>query len=127
MDILRDGKDGIVVTYGGMAGKALEISARLAKEGLLVAVVNMPCVKEIDETVMSKFLGVPLIVTYEDHNVDTGIAPRIASYLLKQGYRGRMESFGVKQYGVSGEAEEAYLVEGLDVASMTDALRTLLK
>jgi transketolase len=127
MDALRDGKDGVVVTCGGMVDRALKISARLEEEGLDVGVVNMACAKEIDEVVMAKLLALPVIVTYEDHNVLTGIAPRIASYLLKQGYRGRMESFGVTRYGVSGEAEEAYTAEGLDVASMAGALSALMK
>ncbi len=127
MDRLREGKEAVVISYGGMLGKALSIADTLAKEGIQVGVVNMPSVKEVDGEAMEKLLQVPVIITYEDHNVETGIAPRIASYLLRHGFRGRMESFGVKQYGVSGEAEEAYEVEGLDVATMVKTLSGIIR
>ncbi|MBA4418119.1 MAG: transketolase [Syntrophus sp. (in: bacteria)] len=127
MDIIKEGSDGMVIAYGGMIGRALEIHNKLALEGVSMGVVNMPCVKEIDEEALKSLLALPLIVTYEDHNVRTGIAPLIASYLLKHGYKGRVDSFGVKNYGVSGDADEAYAAEGLDVDSMCAALLKFLK
>jgi transketolase len=126
MDVIRRGGNGVIMAYGGMVARALEVHARLAQQGINMGVVNMPCVKEIDEEVMGGLLSLPLIVTYEDHNVLTGIAPLLATYLLKHGYRGRFESFGVKNYGVSGDADEAYAAEGLDPDSMTAALLKLV-
>ncbi|HEY3278635.1 MAG TPA: transketolase [Syntrophorhabdaceae bacterium] len=127
MDIVKEGKDGAIICYGGMVSKGMDISRALEREGLFMGVINMACPKETDEEVMSRLLTLPVIVTYEDHNVLTGIAPCIAAYLLKKGYKGRMESFGVKGYGVSGEAEEAYEAEGLDVKNMAGVLLKLLK
>ena len=126
MDVIREGKDGAVITYGAMVSKALAVSDRLAQDGLRIAVVNMPCVKEVDEEAMARVLGVPVIITYEDHNVATGIAPLIAYYLLKHGYRGRMESFGVTEYGVSGDSDDAFEAEGLDASSVAVKLRALI-
>jgi transketolase len=127
MDVIRPGEKGVIITFGGMVARALDICARLYGQGVSVGVVNMPCVKEIDEEVMKSLLTLPLIVTYEDHNVRTGIAPLVTRCLLKMGYTGRMESFGVKNYGVSGDADDAYAAEGLDVDSMTEALLKLIR
>ncbi len=127
MDKLKDGKDGVIITYGAMAGRAIDIRNNLLKEGIELRVINMPCVNEIDKEVMEGVLKLPYIFTYEDHNLRTGIAPLLADYLLKHGYRGRMESFGVKNYGTSGETEEVLKVEGLDVESMTDMLLKIMK
>ena len=69
----------------------------------------MPCVKETDEKVMERLLNLPVVFTYEDHNVDTGIGPRITAYLLKHGFKGKMESFGVKAYGVSATQKKPML------------------
>jgi transketolase len=77
--------------------------------------------------VMSGLLIAPFIFTYEDHNVRTGIAPLIARYLLSHGYNGRMESFGVLNYGVSGDTEDALRAEGLDVESMVEALSAVMR
>ncbi len=127
MDVIRQGGNGAIIAYGGMVARALEIHTRLAGQWISVGVVNMPCVKEIDEEVMKGLLSLPLVVTYEDHNVRTGIAPLVATYLLKQGYKGRMEAFGVKNYGVSGDADEAYAAEGLDPDSMVEALEKIVR
>jgi transketolase len=126
MDRIREGASGVIIAYGGMVYRALKVSDVLDVQGTKLGVISMPCVKEIDEEVMEGLLSLPCIVTYEDHNVRTGIGPLIADYLLRHGYRGRMESFGVTGYGVSGDTEEAMKAEGLDVESMTEALARLL-
>lgn len=126
MDIIRDGDDGAIITYGAMVQKAIQVRERLLKRGKTLMIVNMACVDEIDEDVMKKALKLPAIVTYEDHNIRTGIAPVLALYLLKQHYKGRFESFGVKGYGVSGDSEEAYKHEGLDVETVCEKIIELL-
>jgi transketolase len=126
MDLIRDGDAGAILAYGGMVARALKIREEVMKSGRTLRVINMACVKEIDEEVMKGVAGLPWVITYEDHNVRTGIAPVIAQYLLKNGYRGRMESFGVTNYGVSGETEEALKVAGLDVDSMVASIKRLL-
>lgn len=120
MDLFGEGSDGAIITYGGMLAKAMQIQESLQKKGVNVVVVNMPCVREIDAAAMEKAMKIPVIITYEDHNVHTGIAPFIAQYLLKCGYKGRMESFGAKGYGASGDTEDVLKLEGLDVGSMTE-------
>jgi len=53
--------------------------------------------------------------------------PPVAYYLLQHGYRGKVQSFGVKEYGKSGETEELFKAEGLDIDSMAAALKAALK
>lgn len=127
MDIIREGDNGAIITYGGMVQRAIKIRDRLLKDGIKLMIINIPCVDEIDEDVMGKAISLPYIFTYEDHNVKTGIAPLIASYLLKNRYAGRMEAFGVKNYGASGDSDEAYKIEGLDTEAMTLKLMEIIK
>jgi transketolase len=126
MDLMREGKNGAIITYGGMLSRALKISDRLKEHDLSFGVVNMACVNEIDEEVMGRLAGLPLIVTYEDHNRLTGIAPVVMRYLLKKGFTGRFESFGTARYGASGETDEVLAMEGLDGESMADSLRGVI-
>jgi transketolase len=126
MDTLKSGKDGVIITYGGMVGRAIGIRDNLLKEEIDLGIINMPCVNKIDKEVMEGLLNLPYIFTYEDHNLRTGIASLLAGYLLRNGYRGRMESFGVKDYGASGDTEEVLRVEGLDVGSMAENLMKIL-
>jgi len=122
MDIIRDGDDGAIITYGAMVQKAIQVRERLLKKGKTFMIVNMACVEEIDEDVMEKVINLPAIITYEDHNIKTGVAPFLALYLIKKHYKGRFESFGVKNYGVSGDSEEAYKYEGLDIETVCEKI-----
>jgi transketolase len=122
MDVIEEGSDGAIITYGGMVSRALKIRQNLQEKGIGLAVVNMPCVNRIDEDVMSGFLGIPDIFTYEDHNIYTGIVPVITSYLLRNKYQGRLESFGTTHYGASGDTDDVYRMEGLDIETITETI-----
>ena len=127
MDIMADGKDGAIIVYGGLVSKALAVRQKLADKGKAFAVVNMSCVDEIDEAVMAKLAVLPCIVTYEDHNVMTGIVPVVTASLLRHGYKGIFTSFGATSYGASGETDEVLAGQGLDVESMVKAIEKMGK
>ncbi len=127
MDSIREGQDGAIITYGGMVARAIKIADALAKKGLSLKVVNMPCVREADALMLDELAQLPFVCTYEDHNVHTGIAPFIAQQLLMRRYKGKVASFGAKDYGPSGETEEVMVAEGLDADSMIEALSRMVK
>ncbi len=122
MDLMADGTDGAIITYGGLLSKALAVREKLAGKGKAFAVVNMPCVDEVDEAMMAKLAGLPSVVTYEDHNVRTGIVPVITASLLKLGFKGAFLSFGATSYGASGETDEVLASQGLDIETVTEAI-----
>jgi transketolase len=126
MDVMAEGKDGAIITYGGMVYRALKIRENLAIKGMNITVINMPCVNEIDEKAMTGLVNLPCIVTYEDHNRLTGIAPVITAYLLKKGFKGTFESFGATSYGASGDTDEVMQTQGLDAGTMTAAIVRLI-
>ncbi len=122
MDVLAEGTDGAIITYGGLVSKALAIREKLAGNGKTVAVVNMPCVDEADAGVLARLAALPVIATYEDHNVRTGIVPVITETLLKVGFKGTLLSFGATGYGASGETDEVLAAQGLDVETVAKAI-----
>lgn len=126
-DVLRNGSDILMITYGGMVDRALRIRENLKKDGISMAVVNMACVLEVDRKTLDQFLSVPVIVTYEDHNLYTGVAQTVSRFLLEAKFQGTLLSFGVKKYGVSGDTEEALRAEGLDIDSITEELIRIFK
>jgi len=127
MDVMADGKDGAIITYGGLVSKALDIRSSLTGQGWDFAVVNIPCVDEADEAVMAKLAALDCIVTYEDHNVRTGIVPVITASLLKHGYKGVFAAFGATSYGASGDTDEVLAGQSLDVESVTVSILKTLK
>jgi transketolase len=113
MNIIRDGQDGAIITYGGMVTRAVKIAEKLAEKGVTLKVVNMVCVREADTQMLDELARLPFVCTYEDHNIRTGIAPFIAQQLLVRRYKGKIASFGVKDYGPSGETEEVMVAKVL--------------
>lgn len=126
MDVVAEGADGAIITYGGLVSKALLVRERLAAKGKALAVVNMPCVDETDEETIAKLAALPLIATYEDHNVRTGIVPVITAGLLKAGFKGKLVPFGATTYGASGETDEVLASQGLDVETVFEKIGQLL-
>jgi transketolase len=122
MDVLAEGTDGAIVTYGGLVSKALAAREKLAEKGKIFAVINMPCVDETDEQTLARLAGLPLIVTYEDHNVRTGIVPVITAGLLKAGFKGKLISLGATNYGASGETDEVLASQGLDMGTLVEKI-----
>ena len=122
MDVLAEGTDGAIVTYGGLVSKALAAREKLAEKGKIFAVINMPCVDETDEQTLERLAGLPLIVTYEDHNVRTGIVPVITAGLLKAGFKGKLMSLGATNYGASGETDEVLASQGLDMGTLVEKI-----
>ncbi len=122
MDVMADGKDGAIITYGGFVSRAFSVRQKLSEKGKAFAVINMPCVDEDDVAVMAKLASLPVIVTYEDHNVNTGIVPIITRSLLKLGFKGAFLSFGATSYGASGDTDEVLASQGLDVDSVVEKI-----
>lgn len=127
MDVIRKGNDGAIIAYGGMLDRALRIRDTLIGAGRTLAVVNMACVTAVDEEVMKETAKLPFIFTYEDHNPETGIGSTVATWLVDHGFKGKMARFGVREYGPSGETDEILKEEKLDIESMVQAIRSIMK
>jgi transketolase len=85
-EVLRSGRDGVIVACGVMVAAALEASSRLAAGGIEVGVVNMPTIKPLDEAlVVESARRTGLIVSAENHSVVGGLGSAIAETLLEAG------------------------------------------
>jgi transketolase len=61
MDTIRSGKDGAIIACGGMLDRAMAVREALLARNLSLAVINMPCVTEIDEETMGGLAGLPYL------------------------------------------------------------------
>lgn len=67
--VLREGQKIALVATGMMVQEALKAAKILAKEDISVTVVDMPCIKPIDEELIEKIAkSHELIITCEEHN-----------------------------------------------------------
>lgn len=85
--MIRDGKDVLVVSSGFMTMRALDAAELLQKDGVDVAVLHVPTIKPLDtETIIAEASkGSRLVVTAENHTENGGLGEAVARTLLCAG------------------------------------------
>jgi transketolase len=63
-----------------------------------------------------------IIITYEDHHVQTGLGSLIANVIAEHGFSIRFRKMGITQYGSSGKPDDLYRMQGLDVESLVQTV-----
>ena len=82
--IVREGTDVTLIGCGIMVSKSMEAAELLAKEGISARVVDMFCIKPIDEELIAKCSKeTGAIVTAEEHNIIGGLGAAVAEALVK--------------------------------------------
>ena len=121
-DLVRNGKDAAILTTGGMVYRAVQACQILRERGFYAQVINISCLSELDREVILKAAKTGIIITYEDHHIQTGLGSLIANFLAGQGLGIRFRKLGATHYGSSGKPDELYRMQGLDVGSLVQAV-----
>ena len=82
-NILRDGKDAVIIACGLLVSEGLLAADALVKEGIEVAVINMHTIKPIDrETILNYASKTGAIVTAEEHQVNGGLGSAVSEVIV---------------------------------------------
>jgi transketolase len=121
-DLIRNGKDGAIITTGGMVYRAVQAWQKLKEKGVEVQVINISCLSDLDRGPILKAAKTGIIITYEDHHIQTGLGSLIANFLAEQGLGIRFRKLGITKYGSSGKPDDLYRMQGLDVEGLVQAV-----
>jgi len=84
--IVRDGNDATIIACGLMVGNALKAADILANDGINTRVVDMFCIKPLDEALIAKCASeTGAIVTAEEHSIYGGLGGAVCESLCKAG------------------------------------------
>ncbi|MGB9721113.1 MAG: transketolase [bacterium] len=125
-DLIRNGNTCAVFTMGPLVHQAIEAYNRLNEQGIKIRVYNVASPFLIDREIIRESAKTGLILTYEDHIVQTGLGSIIAQIIAEENINTRFFKIGVKQYGVSDEAEVLYKNYGLDAEGLVEKIRNSL-
>jgi transketolase len=125
-DWLRTGSDATIITYGAVVPAVMEAWEMLKNNGHSVAVLNMASLLPIDMEAVLKAAESGVILTVEDHHVDTGLGSVVATILAEAGKGIKFQRAGVKQYGGSGKPADLYASQGLDGKSIAEKVEKML-
>lgn len=104
-NLLREGSDALIIACGQLVSEALDAAETLAEQGVDCSVVDMFCVKPLDEQlVLEQAAGKKLVVTFENHGVIGGLGDAVAATLAEAGSGVKLVRHGVKErFGQVGD------------------------
>ncbi len=129
-DMLREyGNDYIIVTYGTPTGKAVKAAEMLHEKRINGKVINVPTPTDIPEEMLEEIAKTGVIVTFEDHNVDTGIARALDSKILMSNNPkpNSVIHIGMNEYSKSAPSAELYKHFGIHEDNLVSQIEAALK
>ena len=113
-EILAEGMDIALITYGSTLNTVLNVAEHLKEKGLSCSVINMHTIKPIDFDAIEKACKSSLIVTVEEHPLYGGLGSIISSYLVGKDDSPAMEIIASKDlFTPAGNYEYALSYNGL--------------
>ena len=106
-NILKEGKDILIIAAGQLVSEALDCAEELEKEGYSVEVIDMFTIKPLDEKLLIKEAkGKSKIVTIENHSIYGGLGSAGSEGIAENGISVPVKRIGVKEkFGQVGTAE----------------------
>lgn len=96
-EIISQGTDVTILTYGLLFEQALVATEILKAEGLSVGLINMRSLKPVDEQAILAATASELVVTLEDHFLTGGLYTIVAEVLLKHQKTANVLPFALKE------------------------------
>lgn len=127
--LIRDGRDVLVISTGLMTMRALDAAVKLAGDKVDVAVLHCPTVKPLDlDTIAGEAAkSGRLVVTAENHTVMGGLGEAVAGGLLSRGIAPKFRMIGLPdQFLEAGALPTLHDMYGLSVDKVAAQIRAWL-
>ncbi|TYB84040.1 transketolase family protein [Oceaniovalibus sp. ACAM 378] len=127
--MIREGRDVLVVSSGIMTMRALDAAERLAADNVDVAVLHVPTIKPLDVStiVAAAREGGRLVVTAENHTVNGGLGEAVARELMLAGVHVPFRMIGLPdEFLEAGALPTLHDMYGLSVARVADQIKSWL-
>lgn len=123
-DVIRDGDRAAIISMGSMLHRAIQAWEILKEREYQIKVINVACLSDMDAKVIREAARTGVVITYEDHNVKTGLGSIIANFLAENSLSPRFRKLGLTGYASSGKPNDLFKMQGLDVNSL---VRTVIQ
>jgi len=105
-EIIREGSDGYIVSYGEMTYRCLDAVLQLKAQGVNVGLINKPTLNVIDEDMIGRVGNSPFVLVVESQNTKTGLGVRYGTWLLERGLAPKYSYLGTSKIGHGGIVEQ---------------------
>lgn len=124
-EVIREGTQGYVVSFGESLYRALDAVERLKQEGIDVGLINKPTLNVVDEEMMAKLGAAPMVLVVESFNHKTGLGSRFGTWLLERGFAPKFAHLGTHKEGCGGLWEQ-FPHQGIDPAGIMTKVKQML-
>jgi len=124
-ELIREGDQGYIVSYGEMLYRCLDVVERLRADGVRVGLINKPTLNVVDEAMMTRLMGCGFVLVVETQNVKSGLGARFGTWLLERGFTDRYARMGSTKEGHGGLGEQIPY-QGLGADEIRDKIMGLL-
>lgn len=124
--MIREGRDALVISSGFMTMRALDAAEKLAADNVDVAVLHVPTIKPLDtRTILAEAgKGSRLVVTAENHTVIGGLGEAVAATLLQNGVTPQFRMIGLPDaFLEAGALPTLHEMYGLSVNKVAQAIK----
>jgi 1-deoxy-D-xylulose-5-phosphate synthase len=128
-EVLREGKDVVILTFGTTIPMALEAAEQLAKDHISVKVVNARFIKPMDEAMLHELLQANMpILTIEEAVLQGGFGSAVLEFAHDHGYYGAViDRMGIPDRFIEHGSVNQLLQEiGLTTANVVERISTLI-
>jgi transketolase len=122
-----DGNDATMICNGVMVARVLEARQVLAEKGYKLKVIEVPCVKPLDnETVIQAAQATKVVITVEDHTIIGGLGSAVAE-TLSENCPVRLKRMGIGDvFTESGPHDELLDKYGLSVENIVKTVEAMV-
>jgi transketolase len=126
-EVVSQGKDLTILTYGFMFEQAFHAKALLEAEGWQVGLINIRSLKPLDEQAIRDLIGnTNQLITIEDHFITGGLFSIVAEFLVKAGLQIPVAPIGFDaKWFKPGRLEEVLAYEKLDPSGLVEQIKSL--
>lgn len=128
-EVLREGRDIAILTFGTTIPMALEAAEKLAKENVSVKVVNARFIKPMDEAMLHELFesNMPLL-TIEEAVLQGGFGSAVLEFAHDHGYhQAVIQRMGIPDRFIEhGSVKELLQEIGLTTAHVVDRVKTMI-
>ncbi len=128
-EILKKGKDILILAIGPIVHKALQVAKELEKNKISVCVVNARFVKPLDESLIVNLAKkIKRIITIEENTLNGGFGSAVLEILQKNKIKAEVRRLGIPDRFIEHGSRDILLEKaGLTKKNMVKTIKTLLR
>ncbi len=123
IDVIREGKNGVIMAYGPTLELAINSWEELREQGITMDIWNVSAPLAISLEDIEKAIFKSPIFTLEDHLVYSGLGTTVGNLIAETGMGTIFRKIGVRDFAPSGSTQALYSAMGIDSASLTNEVK----